>query len=60
MLSNLKAFFKERNIDISDTISMIKQTKKMADSQNKMDKQIQKEYWQIVTLIFTAFYLDHS
>jgi hypothetical protein len=60
MLSNIKAFYKERNIDISDTISMMKQTKKNASGNGILDKQIAKVYWQLAMLIFSAFYLDHS
>ena len=60
MMSSLKSYFKERNIDISDTISRIKETKRNTDSNNIVDKQVQNMYWQLTTLVFTAFYLDHS
>ena len=63
MYSNLKVFYKEHQIDISDSISLIKQEKRIANSldcQTKDDKHLSKAYWQLATLIFTAFYLDHS
>ena len=62
MFTNLKMYFKEKNIDISDTMSEIKHAKKVASQMgdNADDKHIVKASWQLATLIFTAFYLDHS
>jgi len=63
MYSNLKLYFKEHQIDISDTLHEIKQAKRIAnqlDNDALDDKNLRKTYWQLVTLIFTAFYLDHS
>ena len=64
MQSNLKSFFKERQIDISDIMAEIKETKAAKRSAragaNSTDKHQLKAYWQLATLIFTAFYLDHS
>lgn len=64
MQSNLKSFFKERQIDISDLMAEIKETKAAKRSARGVaattDKHQLKAYWQLATLIFTAFYLDHS
>ena len=62
MLSNLKAYYKEHQIDVTDLTSMIKQEKRIANSMDMDgdDKHLSKAYWQLATLIFTAFYLDHS
>ena len=62
MLSNIKAYYKERQIDVTDIISQIKQEKRIASSMETEgdDKVKNKIYWQLATLIFTAFYLDHS
>ena len=63
MLSNLKAYFKDHKIDVTDIISTIKQEKRMASNMDKDEndaKHLSKVYWQLATLIFTAFYLDHS
>ena len=62
MLSNLKAYYKEHQIDVTDIISAIKQEKRIASQMDLDgdDKHLSKSYWQLATLIFTAFYLDHS
>ena len=62
MYSNLKVYFKEKSIDISDTISEIKHAKRVANQMGDSgdDKHLVKASWQLATLIFTAFYLDHS
>ena len=62
MLSNLKAYYKEHQIDVTDIISMIKQEKRIANSMDMEgdDKHLMNAYWQLANLIFTAFYLDHS
>jgi len=63
MYSNLKAYFKEHQIDVTDIISLIKQEKRIAnqfENNRRDDKHLSKAYWQTATLIFTAFYLDHS
>ena len=63
MYSNLKAYFKEHQLDISDIVSLIKQEKRIAnnsDYDNRDNKHLSKAYWQTATLILTAFYLDHS
>ena len=41
---------------------MIKQEKRIANSMDTEgdDKHLSKAYWQLTSLIFTAFYLDHS
>ena len=45
MLSNIKSFYKERNIDISDMIDLIKEIKRSGEAKNIMDRQVQKMYW---------------
>lgn len=60
MFSNLKSFFMERQIDISDILSTIKQEKRVADRDSATDNASSKAYWELAFLIFTAFYLDHS
>lgn len=47
MLSNLKAFFKEHQIDVSDVTSMIKQSKRIANQMDSgiEDKHLMKAYW---------------
>ena len=44
MLTNLKAFFKEHQIDVTDIISQIKQEKRVANSMDD-DKHLSKAYW---------------
>ena len=58
--SNLKSFFAERQIDISDILSTVKQEKRVADRDPTADHAASKAYWELAFLIFTAFYLDHS
>ena len=63
MYSNLKVYYKEHQLDISDIISLIKQEKRIAnnsDDASRDNKHLSKAYWQIATLILTAFYLDNS
>ena len=62
MLSHLKKYYKDHQIDITDIISEIKQEKRIANSMegDGGDKHLLKANWQLATLIFTAFYLDHS
>ena len=47
MYSNLKAYYKEHQIDISDIISLIKQEKRIANQQDNKndDKHLSKAYW---------------
>ena len=59
MFSNLKSFFNERQIDISDVLSTIKQGKRAALN-DQQDNSSSRAYWELVSIIFTAFYLDHS
>ena len=61
MLSHLKTFYMNHQIDITDIISEIKREKRGATSNDvSEDKYLLKAYWSLANLIFTAFYLDHS
>ena len=60
MLTNLKSFFKERDIDISDLIETIKEEKRISGCRTAMTENSENAYWQLAKLIFTAFYLDHT
>ena len=60
MLTNLKSFFKERDIDISDLIETIKEEKRISGRRTAMTENSENAYWQLAKLIFTAFYLDHT
>ncbi len=51
LLSNIKAFFKEKEVDVGDVIEAIKASKRNDDP---------KAYWQIYYLVFLAFFIDHS
>ena len=51
LLSNLKAFFRDKEIDVSDVIDAMKASKRKEDP---------KAYWQLYYLIFTAFFIDHG
>ena len=50
----------ERQIDIGDIVSTIKQAKRVADRDQLADNASSRAYWELASLIFTAFYLDHS
>jgi hypothetical protein len=50
-MSNIKAFFREKEIDVSDVIEAMKASKRRDDP---------KAYWQMYYLIFTAFFIDHG
>ena len=60
MFSGLKSFYQDRQIDITDVLSTIKQEKRVADREGTIDNASSKAYWELAFLIFTAFYLDHS
>ena len=51
LLTNIKAFFQSKEIDVSDVIDAMKASKRKEDP---------KAYWQLYYLIFTAFFLDHG
>lgn len=51
LLSNIKAFFREKEVDVGDVIEAIKASKRNDDP---------KAYWQIYYLVFLAFFIDHS
>ena len=60
MFSHLKGFFTERQIDVGDILSTIKQAKRAAGRDQGTDNASSRAYWELASLIFTAFYLDHS
>ena len=60
MFSHLKSFFTERQIDVGDILSTIKQAKRAVGRDQGTDNAGSKAYWELASLIFTAFYLDHS
>ena len=51
LFSDLKQFFADREIDCSEVLANVKMQKSGGDS---------KGYYQLLYLIFTAFYIDHS
>lgn len=51
LLTNIKAFFQYKEIDVSDVIDAMKASKRKDDP---------KAYWQMYYLIFTAFFIDHG
>ena len=51
LLSNIKSFFREKEIDVGDVIESIKSAKRKDDP---------KAYWQLYYLVFSAFFIDHS
>lgn len=51
LLTNIKHFFKEKEVDVADVIEMIRVSKRNDDP---------KAYWQLYYLVFLAFFLDHS
>jgi len=50
-MSDLKAFFSEKEINITNIVDCIKQAKRNDDP---------KAYWQLYYLVFLAFFIDHS
>ena len=61
MLSNLKSFYNERQIDVTTIIDTIKQEKRMSGcGAGSSNERSAGAYWELVKLIFTAFYLDHT
>ena len=50
----------ERQIDVGDILSTIKQGKRAASKDHGTDNASSRAYWELASLIFTAFYLDHS
>ena len=50
----------ERQIDVGDILSTIKQGKRAASKDHGADNASSRAYWELASLIFTAFYLDHS
>lgn len=51
LFSNLKAYFREKDIDISDVMDVIRASKRNEDP---------VAYWQLYFLVFSAFFIDHS
>jgi len=51
LFSDIKAFYRDKEIDVSDVIDAIKASKRKEDP---------KAYWQLYYLIFTAFFIDHG
>ena len=49
--SDLKSFFRDKEIDVSEVIEAIKVSKRKDDP---------KAYWQLYYLVFSAFYIEHS
>ena len=60
MLTNLKSFFNERDIDISDLVETIKEEKRNSGRRTAMTENSENAYWHLAKLIFVAFYLDHT
>ena len=60
MLTNLKSFFNEREIDITDLIETIKEEKRTSGRRTGITENSEYAYWHLAKLIFTAFYLDHT
>ena len=52
LVTDLKHFFMDKEVDIGEPLSQIRQTKGGKDAE--------KAYWQLFFLVFAAFFLDHS
>ncbi len=51
IFSNIKAFYSEKEINIQEVMDLLRQSKRNDDP---------KAYWQLFSLIFAAFFLDHT
>ena len=60
MLCNLKNFYSSRKIDVDLIVDSLKQEIRMLRRDTGNNEATNSAYWELVKLIFTAFYLDHS
>ena len=60
MMTNLKSFFRDRQIDVTDIIETVKAEKRMSGRGDRSNENTVGAYWELVQLIFTAFHLDQS
>ena len=58
LFSSLKEFYKERNLNITDVLKSIR-VKKQASKRLDFTSW-EKAYWQILYIVFTAFYIENK